>query len=276
MIRPPQMSARPLIVAALLVLAGGAAGLAQDGAETLAHEALLESLRRNEDVPRFAFNRNILENGEQMELHYDPAAAEGQEWTLIYPASPDMLSDGMREALAQAPTQEAPDRRILFGYQVQDAAEAGAQDPDEPVVYGAIWIGSPDDAGGSGGISFGIGGALRLIAEDETHATYSFVPAERGESGPGLSENFSGELTVAKDGPIVSRLRYFTKDSFKPNAVSRIDSMDLTMNYAEMGPGGPVVLVSAEGVIHGRALFQKVSLRNGVVHAKIELPAPAD
>lgn len=261
----------PLLVPLAATLAAAAPAGAQDARDTLAHEALLESLKRSESAPRFAFIRTATVGTERVEARYDPFAAADQAWTLIYPTDPESLSDGARRFLDTQRAEPQSDRRLLFGFQVLDATENPEAHQDEPAAYGSVGI----QLGRGSSLRLGIGDTLRLLHEDEAEAVYAFIPSETGSS-IGLSDNVAGELTVAKTGPVVRNVRYYSREPFKPNLSTRIDHLDFTLSYVEIAPGGPVVMNLLTFELQGRAMFRPLDIQNHLIQSDFEILSPAD
>lgn len=197
-------------------------------------QPLAEALSMGYEAPDEAvwrFNMRVSMNDEAMELSFDGAQADGAEWTLISPASPDSLSEELSD----------------------------------------MWVdmNTPDGEEEEGrGISVGSGGGLfftpetaRLIAgnvERTSGGGYSFSPDldPGSDEADSMAEHLSGELSLAAAGH-VDRIRIFAPASFKPNAAARVHAFEMVMDFQRFEGLPAPVMTSMSTVVDVSALFQR-------------------
>ncbi|QNL18925.1 hypothetical protein HXX25_05935 [Hyphobacterium sp. CCMP332] len=199
-------------------------------------QPLADALTLGYDAPDDAvwrFNMRVSMNDDAMELRFDGAQADGEEWTLISPASPDSLSGELADMWVDMNT------------------------PDD------------DDDGDNGrSISLGSGGGLFFTAETARMITgsvertsgggYSFSPDLDPDSdeADSMAEHLSGELSVATAGHI-ERIRIFAPVSFKPNPAARVHEFEMVMDFQRFEGLPAPVMTSMSTVVDVSALFQR-------------------
>lgn len=217
---------------------------------SLVEDALATVVARAEPDQRWSFTRTVMSGAESFTMRYDPTRPLESAWTLLAPASADALSDDVRRTLEEMQAEETPDVSAFVG-NTEDAAEAFVA---------------------------GLGEAMTIVSEDAPRVTYAFQPVmEEGNGEWGsMGRHLSGELIVEKALPLVTSMRFFAPRSFKPAPVARIDSMDVTMRYGEVEPGGPIALLESVSRLSGSAFFRRIDQSQRVTHSdfvRVEAPA---
>lgn len=202
-----------------------------------------------DDVWRFTMTADYGETG-AFTARFDSSRPENARWTLIEPASPDSMSEALREEWIDLST---PDE--------EDADEAADADGEEN--------GGSFSIGGEGsGLFFG-SDAIGMIAGDfgeprqtRGRTVYTFAPsladdeADEGEADA-FSRFLAGELTVAQADPFVERIRIHAPASFKPHPAARVHEFEMVMEFARVGGLPAPVLSGFSTRIDLSALFQR-------------------
>ncbi len=104
---------------------------------------------------------------------------------------------------------------------------------------------------------------VRLVREDETTATYSFQPTReslRPESQR-YAERMRGEMVIAKDGPDITRMRFFSPTPFNPAPLVRLDQFNMVIN-CQTAPNGRRYAAEVITEMRGSALGQDFNERS--------------
>lgn len=199
-------------------------------------QPLADALAMGYAAPEDAFWRftmRVSMNDAVMDVRFDGAQADGEDWTLLSPASPDVLPEELSGMWAEMNT------------------------PDDP-----------DDAGNGRRLSVGSGGGLffspetaQMIAGDVQLAAgggYTFRPdldpdSDEAES---MAEHLNGEIALASSGH-VERIRIFAPASFKPNPAARIHEFEMVMDFQSVEGLPAPVMTSMSTVVDVSALFQR-------------------
>lgn len=218
-----------------------------------------------DDVWRFTLTANYGEMGE-FTARFDSSRPEGEQWTLISPASPAAMSDDLREEWIDMSTP--------------DEEEAPAEDGEEAEED----TGQSFGIGGEGsGLFFSadtadlISGELNELRRSGGRAVYSFAPNMSDDEEDSDADDFgrylSGELTVAQSDPFVERIRIFAPASFKPHPAARIHEFEMEMEFARVdGLPGPIVREFSTR-IDLSALFQRQSQDISFTFSDVEYEA---
>jgi len=199
-------------------------------------QPLADALAMGYAAPEDAFWRFTLRvsmNETVMDVRFDGAEADGEDWTLLSPASADDLSD---ELSAMWTDMNTPD---------EDSGEnegAGLS-----IRSGGGLFFSPETA--------------RMIAGDVQQASaggYTFRPDLDPDSdeADSMAEHLSGEIALASSGQ-VERIRIFAPASFKPNPAARIHEFEMIMNFQTLEGLPAPVMTSMSTVVDVSALFQR-------------------
>ncbi len=199
-------------------------------------QPLADALSMGYEAPDDAvwrFTMRVSMNDSVMELGFDGAQADGAEWTLISPSSPESLSDELADMWVDMNT------------------------PDDD-----------DDEDNGRSISVGSGGGLfftpetaRMIAgnvERTSGGGYTFSPDLDPESdqADSMAENLAGEISLAPAGH-VDRIRIFAPASFKPNPAARVHEFEMVMDFQRFDGLPAPVMTSMSTVVDVSALFQR-------------------
>jgi len=198
-------------------------------------QPLVDALSMGYEAPDDAvwrFTMRVSMNEAAMELRFDGGQADGEEWTLLSPASPDVLSGELSE----------------------------------------MWIdmNTPDDGEDDerDGISVGSGGGLFFTPETASMIAgnvervsgggYTFSPDLDPDSdeADSMAEHMAGELSLAAAGH-VDRIRIYAPESFKPNPAARIHEFEMVMDFQTFEGLPAPVMTSMSTVVDVSALFQR-------------------
>jgi len=239
---------------AVAVLAASCAGAsAQDdrALPPLVERAIAAGTEAPEEAHwQFTMVADMGEHG-QFTARFDSTRPETERWTLIEPASPDLMSDDLRQTWEN--TSEPDD----------DAAEDEADSEDGNSRTFSV-------GGGGSGLFFGAGstdfiaGGVREIRNTPNQIIYAFDPDladddEDDAMARTLGENLRGELTVARRDPFVERLRIHAPASFKPNFMVRIHAFEMELDF-ERRDGLPApVMTRFLTRVEASAMMQRVN-----------------
>lgn len=239
-----------------LAIAASAPGYAQEAPEQVAAaQAAVDA--RAEPGQRWSFTRTLTRGGESFAAAYDPSRSAEDAWRLVSHAGPDQLSEEMRRAFEGFAREETPDLDSVLG------AEAGEERNFDELI----------------------GGDLTLVSDDGSDAVYSFTPREDPDGGSGagaMAEHLEAELTLDSAASMITSVRFFAPEPFKPNPAARITRLDVTLRFGETVPGGPIAIVATDTEVAGSALFrdfnETVSVANSdFARASVEFaPQPAE
>ncbi len=204
---------------------------------------------RFEPGQRWAFTTTVQRDDSRLTARFDPSLPEGARWTLIEPVSESELDDVEEEILDSLRQTPEPDIRLQLG---PSGEKHGLR------AFVAEEIAEDFAAEGAAG--------------EPGH--YRFTP--QGDVGlaappPGpqnAMDELEGQLVLAGGMPV--RVRIFAAEPFKPNAVSKIETLDLYWDFGEMAPGGPIGIVRTDSAIRGGALLQKFDSRTIVLNSEFE------
>jgi hypothetical protein len=187
---------------------------------------------RAEPDQRWSFTRTVTRGGESFSARFDPSRPAEDAWTLVSQGGVEGLSKEMRRLFDGLADEEEPDSDVVLGGEDEEGESFGEQ----------------------------LGGAFALLREDDAEAAFTFAPSQVGsadEEPPDFLSALSGELIIDKAAPLISSMRIFAEESFKPAPIARITAFEVTMGYAEVEPGGPVAMVLLDTHVAGSALFQE-------------------
>lgn len=162
----------------------------------------------------WAYTESSTTKGVTRVRHFDPRRPDGERWTLI-------SIDG------NPPTAQEREE-----YE-QDADES------EGMGFGSEFITT---------------GSLQLIEETEASYRFGFSPNVKDESEDAeIMRHVNGELGINKRAQYVETIHLRNTEPFKPKTGVRISIFDLTMKFGPTADGGPIVLLSVNVRVQGRA-----------------------
>lgn len=213
-----------------LVFATQSTGLAhaQDGpipailAEALANAAVPS------DETDWRFTVVFNGEGEELVAGFDGTRAADARWTLVSPPRAEMteLLDEVWNDLTD--TGEDGDTGNLFF------------DPNDADL---LW----DTAS--------------LSAESGTGFVYTFQPdpAEADEEDAAFLDHIRGELTIDADRPVVTQMRLYAPESFKPHFAVRVQEFEVVQHYTRIDGIPAPVLTRLSQTVRGSAMMQSFS-----------------
>lgn len=173
----------------------------------------------------WAFTENATEEGVTWTGRYDPSRVEAERWQLL-------SVDGREPSAEETDTWLGEKQRELESDRDDDEENGGDN--------GADMI-SPD--------------SLALIDETDEHWLFSFVPRDDDEDGDKFLKHVSGELMVVKDGHYVAYIDMHNDAPIKPAFGVKIKEFLTRLQFAPASPDGPIVPVSVDVRIKGRAFL---------------------
>lgn len=187
------------------------------------------------DEAVWRFTMRVSMNDDSMHVGFDGAQADGAQWTLLSPASPDALtgdlSDMWTDMVTPDDTEDAEDRE-----------------------GGGMSIGS------DGGLFFTVETASMIAGNVQrlSGAQYSFDPDIDPDSdeNDSMAAHLDGELALASAGH-VEQIRIFAPESFKPNPAARIHEFELVMDFQQLDGLPAPIMTSMSTVVDVSALFQR-------------------
>jgi len=195
-------------------------------------DALVMGYEAPEDAV-WRFTMRVSMNEDSMELRFDGAQADGEEWTLLSPSSPDVLPDELSDMWVDMNTP-----------------------------------GDGEDEDDGQGISVGNGGGLFFTPETASMIAgnvervsgngFTFNPDldPGSEESDSMAENLSGEVSLATAGH-VERIRIFAPESFKPNPAARVHEFEMVMDFQLFDELPAPVMTSMSTTVDVSALFQR-------------------
>ncbi|MEN0651960.1 MULTISPECIES: hypothetical protein [Hyphobacterium] len=219
-----------------------------------------------DDVWRFTLRADYGDAGE-FTARFDSTLPEGEQWTLISPASASAMSAELRDQWNDLST---PD---------EDEAEAPAEGEDAEEETGQSF-----GIGGDGsGLFFSadtadlISGEVRELRRSGGRAVFAFAPnmsdGEDDAEADAFGEHLSGELTVSEGDAFVERIRIYAPASFKPHPIARVHAFEMVMDFArEDGLPGPIVR-NFSTQIDISAMFQRQSQDISFTFSDVEYEA---
>lgn len=150
---------------------------------------------------------------------YDPREAIGERWELV-------SVDG------KPPSED----------QVAKFLEEKANDSDE----------SEDDDDGLDSIADPE--SLILIDETDSYWLYSFTPSPDDDDAD-FVKSLNATMKIIKDGPYISIIDMSSEQPFKPQFGVKIKEFSTTMRFGPAAVGGPIVPLSMDVLIKGRAFL---------------------
>ena len=172
----------------------------------------------------WAFTETSIEDDVTFTWRFDPSRESGKHWLLTG-------IDGRK------PTQEELDR---FGSRSEDNRD----DDDNETLADELEI-----------IDFD---SLELVEQSSRHRLFSFKPTgedNADEAERRFMEQVSGRLSIALDGPYVEYLELRNDKPIRPATGVRIKRFLTRLVFARLGESGPVVPMSVDVEIKGRALL---------------------
>ncbi len=213
--------------------------------------AIADVQARAEKVPdvRFAFTTRAETDGEEaslVEYAFDPQEPIESRFTIIHPTLQEdektrkKLDKERKKSIKRfhkKGIESKPDRELIID-EIQSLFSGEARldrETNDAFVFaftpapGAVNMGGDED-------------------EDNDKA-------EDDKDDP-FGEHLLGELTVSKADQRLTRMRFFSIESFKPAAVVQIKNFNLIINIAPVWVDGPLVSTSQEVHISGSAMFK--------------------
>jgi len=106
--------------------------------------------------------------------------------------------------------------------------------------------------------------SLALVREDDTSAVYSFQPnaeSVRGEQARRFADRLSGEMTLLKATPDITRIRLYTPQPFSPMPLARVDELNVVIT-CQTAPNGRRYAAETVTTARGTALGQVFNERS--------------
>ena len=151
---------------------------------------------------------------------YDPRLPEAERWSLI--------SVDAREPTASETESYLEQRRT-------------EQDEDA------------DDDGGFESVAKN--GSIVLVEETDSYWLFSFEPVADSEEELDFMESVDGTLRVNKDGHYVAEMTLQNRGTIKPGKGVKIEKFLTRLAFAPVHEGGPVLPLSIEATIKGKAFL---------------------
>jgi len=150
---------------------------------------------------------------------YDPRRLDGGQWVLVSVDEREPTTDEL-EWFVEKKSKTAENKR-------------GEEDRDKPIFQS---------------------GTLNLIEENDEYWLYSFVPSE-DEDHKEFMQHIDGTVKVIKDGHYVEYFDLKSAAAFKPMTGVKIKAFQTRLSFAPVANDGPVVPMSVDVHIEGRAFF---------------------
>ena len=174
-----------------------------------------------DDLSRHWSYTHTQENSEGLYVgRYDPRLPEAERW--------DLISVDAREPTAS---------------ETQDYLKQRHKEQDDD---------ADDDSGFE---SVAKGGSIALVEETDSYWLFSFEPVADSEEDLDIMESVDGTLRVNKDGHYVAEMTLQNRGTIKPGKGVKIDKFLTRLAFAPIHEGGPVLPLSIEATIKGRAFL---------------------
>lgn len=173
---------------------------------------------------------------------FDGARPEGQEWALVSPPEEE-LSEFQSE--------------LWSGFNDRNGED------DDAEGYGSGLFFSVDD-------SDIVPGSFALAEEAADALVFSFDPKLEGRAEIDMGEYLTGALTVSRDPAVVTRLRMWAPESFKPHMAVRLNTLDIVQDFTWIEGLPAPVLTRLSQTIRGSAAFQEFDQSFELVFSEIE------
>lgn len=186
---------------------------------------------------------------------FDGARPQGEEWALVSPPEEE-LSEFQAE--------------LWSGFNDRDGGEDEDEGGDGSAEgYGSGLFFSVDD-------SDIVPGSLALAEEAADALIFSFAPQLEGREEIDMGEYLTGALTVSRDPAVVTRLRMWAPESFKPHFAVRLNTLDIVQDFTTIDGLPAPVLTRLSQTIRGSAAFQDFDQSFELVFSEIEYSGPVD
>lgn len=208
---------KPILLAGLL-LSGPVLAGEYDAVVAQAIEAISDDYYR-----QWAFTESSLEDGLDYVGRYDPRRPDGGRWTLL-------TVDG------RAPTDEEVEEYL------DDKEDEFQRDDDE-------------NDGEADMVDFE---TLELVDETDDHWIFSFVPNgddHDDESEIEFMEQVTATLKIVRDGHYLEYIDMHNDKPIRPAFSVRISQFRVRLTFGPAADGGPIVPLSEEVVVRGRAML---------------------
>lgn len=185
---------------------------------------------------RWAFTLSYADLAENADKTYvarfDPRLPSGARWRAVSPTVEKMSKDE-RKAY----------ERI-----------AKNDDADEGLVYDSLSR-SSDQA--------------QLIEASEIEASFS-LPIDDPETPEAVRTALALTVKLDRAAGHIASIEVRSQKPFKPMAVAKVDFMRQVQNYAPVGPGGAVLLVSSQSDMKGKAMFKEIRSEAHLAYSEFE------
>ena len=151
---------------------------------------------------------------------YDPRLPEAERWELI-----------------------SVDEREPTASETESYLEQRRQEQDED---------AEDDAGFESVVKEG---SIALVEETDSYWLFSFAPVADSEEDLDIMESVDGTLRVNKDGHYVAEMTLQNRGTIKPGKGVKIEKLLTRLAFAPLHEGGPVLPLSIEAAIKGKAFL---------------------
>lgn len=114
-------------------------------------------------------------------------------------------------------------------------------------------------------------GSIALVEETDSYWLFSFEPVADSEEDMDFLESVDGTLRVNKDGHYVAEMTLQNRGTIKPGKGVKIERFLTRLAFAPIHEGGPVLPLSIEATIKGRAfLVVKFDEKEKVTYSNFE------
>ena len=203
------------------------------------HEELIDRAFEaiEDDLSRHWSYTHTQENSEGLHVgRYDPRLPETERWELI-----------------------SVDAREPTASEIQDYLEKRRKEQDEDT----------DDDGEFESVAKG--GSIALVEETDSYWLFSFEPVADSEEDLDIMASVDGTLRVNKDGHYVAEITLQNRGTIKPGKGVKIEKFLTRMAFAPIHEGGPVLPLSIEATIKGKAfLVVKFDEQEKVTYSNFE------
>ncbi len=256
------MSAHTIFLSALLYSFVTLFALPSAAQDNFDSDALLQAakddlqarLAAHDNDTRFALRERIDLSGDDhlsIEYVFDPAKPVGEQWNLLHPSE----------------AEDAEARKEIIKDHLKQQKRAAKKGGDQGF--------EPDQDAVVRKLSETVGDAPQFVRVDGDAAIYSFQPKgdglfgshdKEGDKGKKRKKSakatkstdyLRGEFAISKVGKHFAWIHIYTIKSFKPVAVAKVKTFDLTTQFAPAWDGGPLVITRQEVKAAGSAMFKK-------------------
>ena len=234
LLSPLKVFALPLIMIALAILGVNAFAADSAGRASAAQIALIEAaisaaqpysgLAIAYDVENHNFNagekkNNPIETARIVRLRFDPTKELGAQWGLLSPLMNDLTKD---------------ESKFLEGLNSKKN-----ESPADNLTYDDLKL-SADQT--------------MLVREDETYLVVR-TPLIDDDTPDKIKDALEVTVSLNKTKGFIEKIETRATKPFKPAPVAKVKQMEMRQTYAQIAPGGPVLMVSRSNEVRGKAML---------------------